>query len=269
MSLTDYQRRICRLLAANRIRIGESYVAGGAALNEILRSPRQSHDLDLFHDTDEALAASWDSDRRLLLEEGYAVEVLRERPTFIEARVGRGEDRTVVQWARDSAYRFFPLLEHPDFGLTLHPFDHATNKVLALAGRLEPRDWVDAIRSAEEIQPLGLLIWAASGKDPGLSPPMILSEARRARYSAVEIGELAFLGKPPDAAALSRRWAAMVSEARTAVDILPAERVGTCILDRGGNLFRADPGALRSALEGGGISFHEGSIGGAFPRFLG
>src|SRR5262245_44561303 len=33
-------------------------------------------------------------------------------------------------------YRFFPLLEHPDFGLTLHPFDLASNKVLGLAGRL-------------------------------------------------------------------------------------------------------------------------------------
>jgi hypothetical protein len=87
MSLTDFQRRICRLLAENRIRSGESYVAGGAALNEILRSPRQSQDLDLFHDTDEALEASWDSDRDLLRREGYAIEVLRERPALVEAKV--------------------------------------------------------------------------------------------------------------------------------------------------------------------------------------
>ena len=28
----------------------------------------------------------------------------------------------------------FPLLEHEQLGLTLHPFDLATNKVLALVG---------------------------------------------------------------------------------------------------------------------------------------
>jgi hypothetical protein len=26
----------------------------------------------------------------------------------------------LVEWTRDSAYRFFPLVEHPDFGLVLH-----------------------------------------------------------------------------------------------------------------------------------------------------
>ena len=30
-------------------------------------------------------------------------------------------------------------------GLALHPFDLATNKVLALVGRLEARDWVDVL----------------------------------------------------------------------------------------------------------------------------
>jgi hypothetical protein len=32
------------------------------------------------------------------------------------------------------------LVEHPDFGLTLNPFDLATNKLLVLVGRLEVRD---------------------------------------------------------------------------------------------------------------------------------
>jgi len=49
----------------------------------------------------------------------------------------------IVEWARDSAFRFFPLIEHEELGATLHQFDLATNKVLALAGRLEVRDWVD------------------------------------------------------------------------------------------------------------------------------
>jgi len=39
--------------------------------------------------------------------------------------------------------------------LALHPFDLATNKVLALVGRLEVRDWVDVIECDRRLQPFG------------------------------------------------------------------------------------------------------------------
>src|SRR5260370_37688965 len=95
-------------------------------------------------------------------------------------------------------------MEHVDFCLTLHPFDLATNIVLALVGRLEARDWVDVIACHQRIQRLGYLAWAASGKDPGFSPAAILEQAgRSARYSAVEIGELSFAGSSPESAELS------------------------------------------------------------------
>ena len=268
MSLTEFQRHVCRLLAESRIRSGESYVAGGAALNEILHTASLSEVLDLFHDTAEALAASWDSDRHLLTERGYRLAILHERPGYVEAMVEKGGGRVLIQWTCDSAYRFFPLMEHPDFGLTLHPFDLATNKILALAGRLEARDWIDAIHSCEAIQPLGLLAWASSGKDPGLSPAMILAEARRARYSAVEIGELAFDGPRPDPADLSRRWAAMVREAESLIEVLPAETLGTCVIERNGGLFRGGPAEARDALTAGRLLFHPGTIRGAFPRLV-
>lgn len=193
MALTELQRRVCRLLAANRISSGESYVAGGAALNELIASPRLSRDIDLFHDTDEALEKSWRADRVALEGHGYAVRVTRERIGLVEAEVDDGSVRARLEWARDSAFRFFPLQEHDDFGLTLHPFDLATNKVLALVGRLEVRDWVDVIASDERVQPLGYLAWAASGKDPGFGPGAILeTAARTARYSADEVGQLEF-----------------------------------------------------------------------------
>src|SRR5439155_15582863 len=131
MAITPFQRTLCCLLAETRIASGESYVAGGVALNEILAAPRRSRDIDLFHDTDAALQASWDADRALLEKNGFKVTVLRERPALVEARVASGRDVVVVEWARDSAYRFFPLVQHPELGLVLHPFDLATNKVLA------------------------------------------------------------------------------------------------------------------------------------------
>jgi hypothetical protein len=116
------------------LRRGESYVAGGAALNTILHAPRISQDLDLFHDTAAALAATWNADRAALLDAGYEMKVIRERPAFVEAIVRRGAESVILRWTHDSAFRFFPLVEHPELGLTLHPFDLATNKVLALVG---------------------------------------------------------------------------------------------------------------------------------------
>lgn len=269
MALTEFQRAVCRLLAENRIRSGESYVAGGAALNELLRAPRRSRDLDLFHDTEQALAASWRADRELLEANGYAVSVVRERPTFVEAGVRRGADAVVVQWAHDSAYRFFPLLQHEALGLVLHPFDLATSKVLALVGRVEPRDFVDTLTCDREVQPLGYLAWAACGKDPGFSPAAILEQAARsARYSETELRGLDFEGEAPSAAELSQRWHAVLEAARETVALLPAREAGRAVLLRGGGLYRQDPGSLRVALATDALAYHEGSIGGAFPRIV-
>ena len=133
-----------------------------------------------------------------------------------------------MEWARDSAFRFFPLMEHDDLGLTLHPFDLASNKVLALVGRLEVRDWVDAISSHERLQPLGYLLWAACGKDPGFGPGSLLEHARRTtHYSAPEIAQLAFEGSPPDAHALAVTWRTALEQAAAIIDELPYEHAGT------------------------------------------
>jgi hypothetical protein len=247
MALTAFQRLVCRLLADHRIASGESYVAGASALNELIAASRVSMDIDLFHDTDAALEASWDADRRLLATHGFEIRIVRERLGFVEAEVGKDREAVLVQWARDSAYRFFPLVTHPDFGLALHPFDLATNKVLALVGRLEVRDWVDLIHACEHLQPLGYLAWAACGKDPGVSPAGILEQAARSRYSATEVLTLAFATEPPDPADLSRRWHAMLAIARDIVEGLPPIEVGRCVLDRQGRLFGVEACARRQA----------------------
>ena len=266
MALSDIQRQVCRLLARQRVASGESYVAGGTALNEALAAERVSRDIDLFHDSDVALDASWRKDRETLLDAGYELRVVRDRPGLVEARVVKGSDEVLVEWARDSAFRFFPLMEHADFGLVLHPFDLATNKVLALAGRLEPRDWVDVIISSERLQPLGYLAWAACGKDPGFGPMSILHEAGRAsRYSQEELAGLAFAGTPPDAADLGRRWPRALDEATRAVEALPPSDVGTAVLSASGQLFQGSPEAVAAAITAGDLLFHPGRIKGAFP----
>ena len=74
MALTESQRAICRLIARQR-----------------------SRDIDLFHDTNEAVAASWAADRKLLEADGYQVRTQREREAFVEAVVSRGGESMVMQ----------------------------------------------------------------------------------------------------------------------------------------------------------------------------
>ena len=267
MPLTNFQRNICERLAQSRIASGESYLAGGATLNELLAAPRISRDVDLFHDTESALDASWQSDRQLLERDGFKVRVIRERSSFVEVEVRSGSEAVLLQWVRDSAYRFFPLVRHPELGFTLHPFDLATNKILALVGRLEVRDWVDTIECGERLQPIGYLAWAACGKDPGFSPLALLEHAARtARYSSEEVQMLAFAGSAPDAGDLSRRWRSQLEAARATVAALPATEVGKCVLDRGGKLVREPPARLTPAFVHAELQFHAGAIRGALPQ---
>ena len=267
MALTHFQRSICRLLAERRRSSGESYVAGGAALNQLLNAPRLSHDIDLFHDSEEALAVSWEADRRLLESNHYTVTVLRQSPAFVEAWIAASGSQVIMQWVRDSAYRHFPLLEDELFGLVLHPFDLATNKVLAMAGRLEPRDWIDVIHCHHRLQSLGLLAWAACGKDPGFNPQSLLAESSRAHYSQAELDGLAFDGPAPDAITLGGQWRTMLKTAAAECALLPASELGKCVINNHLELFQGTVEELRQALENGSLRVHEGRLGGAWPSF--
>jgi hypothetical protein len=271
VALTAFQRTVFRLLAASREASGESYVAGGVALNELIAAARVSRDIDVFHDTDAALAASWEADRKTLERNGYDIAVVRAQPFYVEAEIVAGAERLRLEWDRDSAFRFFPLLRHAELGLTLHPFDLATNKVLALVGRLEVRDWVGVIASDACIQPLGYLAWAACAKDPGFSPPPAILEAARrpAGYSAGEVAQLAFEGPAPDAAELGRAWHRALDAADEVIARLPVDEAGTCVLSPAGELFRGSPDALASALRQGELRYHRGRIRGELPRIIG
>lgn len=267
MALTEFQRRVLRLLADRRRSGGESYIAGGVALNIALDTHRVSRDVDVFHDTAEAVTVSFEADSRVLAGAAYAISVLRQREAYIEAEVLRDGDRVLVEWARDSAFRFFPLVEHPELGLMLHPFDLATNKVLALVGRLEVRDWIDVLACDERLQPLGLLAWAACGKDPGFSPHSILEHAARtSRYTDEEVSALAFDGPPPNAADLAQRWHSALEAARESVTVLPADQVGEAVLTSKGELFTGGAAAIHQALVNGQLVFHRGRLGGALPE---
>lgn len=177
MPLTPFQHELLVLLASSRN--DERYLAGGAALHFAPNSARFSDDLDFFHDSAARVATSFAADRDLLERAGYTLEIEISLPGYLRAMVERAGQRSRIDWAHDSAWRFVPLVRDAEGGLLLQPVDLAINKLFALAGRDEPRDFLDIIFAHEEILPIPALIWGAAGKDPGLSPNAILELLRR------------------------------------------------------------------------------------------
>jgi hypothetical protein len=202
--LTELQAAIATLLATNRS--PDSYLAGGAALHIEPNSKRYSNDLDYFHDSEARVASAFADDRKLLTEAGYQVEVVLQQPGFVRALARRDGEATKIDWAHDSAWRFLPPIRSERAGFALHPIDLATNKLLALVGRDEPRDYLDIHDAIARILPLGALCWAAAGKDPGYTPALLLEILRRrGKYRPEDFARLALV-EPVDLHALKRRW---------------------------------------------------------------
>lgn len=269
MAITDFQNELLRLLADNRKANPESYVAGGLALNLKLETPRLSRDVDIFHDSRMAMLRSWEMDCKTLEKHGCTVKPVRELQYFIEAEVSKDGGRLEIQWGTDSAFRFFPLQPDPVTGFTLHPLDLAANKLSALVGRTEVRDWIDVISAVKFLQPLTCLLSAACGKDPGFSPKSMLEYVARRHYNQVEIDDCISPRGVYDASELCRFWHAAVADARKTLEHFPATETGKAVMTKDGRLFQGDDAALLAALSSGDLLFHEGTIGGAWPRIIG
>lgn len=211
MPLTAFQSELGRLLAVNRSE--DSYLAGGAAILATPNTRRFSHDIDYFHDSAQRVASAWEADQALLLAHGYRCELEISQPGYIRAVISRDASGTKVEWAQDSTWRFLPVMRSDAFGYQLHPLDLATNKVLALAGRDEPRDLLDTLHLHEHVLSLGALVWAAVGKDPGYSPLSLLEMLRRrGRIQATDLARLDLTG-PIDLLETKTNWLAALDEA--------------------------------------------------------
>jgi hypothetical protein len=235
--LTDFQRRVLAAVAPSDAR----YLAGGAAIHFAPHSTRYSDDLDFFHDAEARVATTFAADRARLGDAGFTVDVGLSQPGFVRAVVRRGPDATRVDWAHDSAWRFLPLVPEPLGGWLLHPVDLAVNKALTLAGRDEPRDFVDILHLHRHVLPLPALVWAAPGKDPGFSPASLLELLRRrGRPRPEEIARL-HLAAPFDLAAAKATWLAALDEAELFIGARPADEAGCLYWDHAADAFVVPP----------------------------
>jgi hypothetical protein len=229
-------------------------------------SPRYSEDIDIFHDPRVEVKTFAHQDAATLRQAGLEVSWEIEGNTFYRAWVedrSSGE-RIKLEWARDTAFRFFPVEPDPVLGYRLHWADLATNKILAGAGRMVIRDFVDLVFLHEGWLPLGALAWAAPAKDPGLSPLFILNElVRTSRYRPEHLARVR-LREPVTVVELKQRFLAAVREAERLINALPAEELGCLYLDASGRPVAPDPASPDFPK----LTRHHACLRGAWPRVV-
>jgi hypothetical protein len=254
-------------LAAQRSE--ESHFAGGVVLNAAEDSARYSHDFDIFHELAEEVTRASSRDVEVLRAAGITVQTLsRENEwektcTFRKAKVSRGKESVEIDWAADSAFRFFPIEQDPQFGWRLHLFDLATNKALTLSARTETRDYVDILELHQRF-PLAALCWAACGKDPGFTPLSLLKMMRRfARVDPAKLEEIQ--ARALDPVVLKNTWIAISDEAEAKMTQLADEQpdvpIGVAFVDLAGR-----PGWLGDDAS---LRIHPPSLRGCWPTVHG
>ena len=267
MPLTVFQQTLLADLARDRSDVG--YLAGGAALHFAPNSARYSDDLDFFHDALDRVAVAYQSDHARLGTAGYSITLEVSQPGFIRAIVARGPDATRVatrvDWAHDSAWRFMPLVRDPVGGLLLHPVDLAVNKMLALAGRDEARDFVDILFVHTRVLPIGALVWAAVGKDPGFTPLSLLELLKRRGRNRPEDFARLHLATPFDVTAAKTQWLSALDDAEQFARSAPPDDAGCLYWSVSARAFVlpaiADIADKR-------VVPHFGRLGGVLPRLV-
>jgi hypothetical protein len=263
--LTAHQKKALAELASSE-GARERYLAGGAALHFSPKSIRFSDDLDFFHDTVAQVDRAFRADCGILEAAGFNVEVGLNIPGFIRAVVSRDGEATRVDWARDSAWRFMPLVQDPVGGFMLHSVDLALNKVLVLAGRDEARDFVDTLFVHRQVLPLAGLCWAAVGKDPGFTPLSLLEFLkRRGRHRPEDIRRLNLAGSF-DLQLAKAEWYAALASAEAFVQERPFEELGCLYYSASEDRFALPESGV--ALDEQGLVPHFGRPGGVIPRVV-
>ena len=163
-------------------------------------------------------------------------------------------------------WRFLPPIKSEVVGYQLHPIDLAINKLLALAGRDEARDFLDILMIDREVLPLGALCWAAVGKDPGFSPRSLLELLKRRGKYRPEDFERLRLSKPVDLQALKQQWLEALQDAESFIDAQDPTEIGCLFYDTATEAFVAPTSKDRT---GGTVVPHFGRPGGVLPSIRG
>ena len=189
-------------------------LAGGAAL--IIRGDvdRQTRDLDFFGLSTEAVDRLIPVAERALLRAGLSVERVQVGPGFARLTVVGGGERTELDLAADA--RLFPA-EPGEPAAMLTGEELAVDKVLAVFGRAEARDFAD-LTAVEPRYGLERLCRLAVEKDRGFTPGVfaeMLGRFRRLRRDEFDLDDARYR----ELAANVERWRVRALELSDGFDL--------------------------------------------------
>ncbi|MGH3662133.1 MAG: nucleotidyl transferase AbiEii/AbiGii toxin family protein [Micromonosporaceae bacterium] len=178
--MDPFHQRLARVALDAAARYGFC-LAGGYAVQAHGFVDRISKDVDLF--TTMAAAADFPAAQAAVVgalrDDGLGVRVDREGPSFARLAVTdpAGGNASTVELGID--WREHPPV-HLAIGPVLHPADAAANKLCALYGRAEVRDYIDVHGVLDDGRyAADDLLRMAAAHDPGFEPA-IFAEALRA-----------------------------------------------------------------------------------------
>jgi hypothetical protein len=174
--LTRLQRRIARIVL--RVAAPDGFhLAGGSALVATHLTDRPTRDIDAFTPRDVDVAVVAERVSAALRDDGLGVDITSRSAVMAklevvaeDARRGRyGVDlgRDWMEWPGTTT----------SLGPTLSPRELAANKVLALFGRVQPRDLADVAALVGHF-PLEGMLTDARAKDPGFNRPILAEMVR-------------------------------------------------------------------------------------------
>ncbi len=162
--LSELQRGVARTVAELPEARGFA-LAGGAALVVHGLTDRATNDLDYFTTAPGDIPALHGALHAALVQAGLGVSVLRSTETFVRLTVSDGGNETLIDLAWDARLRPAVIT---DLGVVLDKEELAADKVLALFGRGEPRDFLDVYALSQRLG-LDRLIDLAQQKDAGFN----------------------------------------------------------------------------------------------------
>jgi hypothetical protein len=172
--LTPLQERIAVLVAAS-LEGSDFALAGGAALISQGLVDRKTGDLDFFGSSEQVLADRLPAIISALEQDGMTVEVRRSTAQFARIVIRGMQSESEVDLGLDG--RLFPLEQGP-FSPVLARRELAVDKVLAVFGRAEARDFVDLF-ALEQFFKLEDLFALAKEKDRGFDAKVFAEMTRR------------------------------------------------------------------------------------------
>lgn len=141
---------------------------------------RSTRDLDFFGLSAAAVDRLLPAVEQALAAEGLSVERVQVSPGFARLIVSEGEERTELDLATDA--RLFPVEVRQTVTL-LSREELATDKLLAVFGRAEARDFVDLMPLERDFG-LERLCRLAATKDTGVRSLRLRGDARQLRTAS-------------------------------------------------------------------------------------